>query len=571
MNQLGGFPLLTLIVFLPLFGALISLFVPSERRESRHSLAFLVAIANLFISLFLYMGWTDDPLVTTQFVDGPLLWMGGSGIHYHLGVDGINLYLVSLTAALAPLTMLASRPSTDRDGGSRNSTFWTLVLETGALGALTALDMALFSLFWLTALLAACFLIGENARHRSAMVHLWIAASVGGVLLLAVIVALSASQNSFDLSDLATAAIRRQTRTWLFWGVVSAFSVTGAVFPLHLPVARAFSQRSRSNHPTSPAAQVLVSSLVLDLAGYGMIRFCLSLVPPEVTRFSPVLVVLGTLGVFYGAVAALGQRDLPGTLAYWNVSQMGLTVAGIFSLQNLGLHGATTHLLARSLSVAALFLVSGTAAAPAPRESADAQSPRSGRAALAFAFLSAVGLPGTIGFLGQGLIGLGLIRWLWDGFTGTAIQRWLLMGLLGFGVLVGAWALLRAWRSAPPTGGKISRQAMLALPILFAILMLGLRPARSWDVVGPSVHRILQQVRSKAGETGSQAAVSAPQAEGRAETPYPIDKMSLASRDDTWIGTSWAGPGAATPALADRLSWSRTPAEPASYVGMGDR
>ena len=153
MNQLGGFPLLTLIVAIPLLGAVIILLLRPARGDALRWLALLIASAEFFISLFLYMGWVSDTSGSVQFQDGPWSWIPSLGIRHHLAIDGVNVHLVGLTTLLVPLVLIAARRQPALAG--RATAFWVLVLEAVTLGALTTRDLACFALFWLTALVSA--------------------------------------------------------------------------------------------------------------------------------------------------------------------------------------------------------------------------------------------------------------------------------------------------------------------------------------------------------------------------------------------------------------------------------
>jgi len=504
MNQLGGFPLLTLIVFLPILGAVMIAFVPSGRQDTWRWLAFLLATAVLFISFFLYMGWVDDPGGALQFVDGPWPWIPGVGIQYHLGIDGINLHLALLTTLLTPVALWLAWP-----WSSKAQVVGILLFETGMLGAITALDLFLFYAFWLLAMLAMFFLIGSDAHDSSkttfpgaagqswaGAMRFMIAMVIAATCMLAVIVGLLALRSGFDLPDLLASPADWRAQVWLFWGMTLALGISGAIFPLHL--WQAGIGRSRS-----PATLVLIDSLLINLGGYGLVRFCLTLFPLAAVSFAPVLVALGAVGMVYGAFAALGSSSLAGKLAYWNVSQMGLSVMGIFSFQNLGVHGAVAHFVGRGLSVAALLLLSKSWEAEAH------VSPRS-RVALALAFLSTLGVPGLAGFTGQSMLVLGILRWHWQGSASGAVNRlldWTLYLAIGLGLLVGMWALLRLWRRVPrlassaAVGHAFSRETLIVVPILIAILFFGLRPQAFSDMTGPSVFRLLGDVNAGVQES----------------------------------------------------------------------
>ncbi len=474
MNQLGGFPLLTLIVFLPALSAVVAAMIPGRRREVWRWLTFLSAAACLFIALFLYMGWSDDDAAPRQFVDGPLAWSPTLGIDYYLGIDGINLHLVMMTALLTPLALLLAWAQLDK--GQAVS---ILVFETGALGALTALNLVLFFAFWLIAMLSMFFLFNNDAQRstksRPNTALLGIAAVSAAIAIAVVIAGLLAEQTGFA----GEAMPDWPAQAWMFWTLTAAMLITGAAFPFHIGLTDA--QRD------APAAtKILAYSLLTSLGGYGLIRFCLLLFPLAAASFAPAMIVLGAAGLLYGAFASAASDSLDETLAYWHVAQMGLGLIGIFMLQALSIHGAVIAFVARGLGLAALWICHSD-----PRQG-------TGRAASWAAFASLIGIPGLAGFAGQLLFVLGMLRWHWQADVAPAINvalDWGLYGVIAAGLLIGAWALARAWPRArqdtPPT-----TQTALALPILVALLIIGLRPQWFSDTIGPSIRRLGAEIHA---------------------------------------------------------------------------
>jgi NADH-quinone oxidoreductase subunit M len=517
MNQAWGFPILTLVVFLPLLGGLASLLF--KRAETRNWLALLTSAANLFIALFLYMGWTNDPSGSPQFVDGPWPWIHSLGIHYYLGVDGINLHLVLLTAFLVPLALLAAAAQ-DGAAPTRSSfAFWALFFESGMLGATTSLDLMLCTFFWVMALLATFFLLGEGVAQSRGAARFMVAVAPAAALMSASTIGLSALQPGFGLPELLARSLPWRAQAWLFWGTLLPFGLTGAIFPLHLWYPDAHRQ-------ASPAARVLASALLLNLGAYGLIRFSTLPFPLATTAFAPLLLVVGAVGTAYGALAALRQRTFLGTLACWNLSQVSLTLVGIFALQDLALHGAIMHMVARGLSMAALLFLS----APHPHLQQGDRSQQSvsipNRAALALGLLSAVGLPGLAGFAGQGTLLRGVLRWHWNVSRSAAVNRacdWAFYALVVSGILVGIWTLVRAWRHeyASAEGSRVSRQTVIAIPILLLTLLLGVHPQPSTSIIRPSVSQWFAALDRGVDRDLLRMAPPLSPAEGQVPTPLP--------------------------------------------------
>jgi NADH-quinone oxidoreductase subunit M len=245
---------------------------------------------------------------------------------------------------------------------------------------------------------------------------------------------------------------------------------------------------------SSPATQILVSTLLVNLGGYGLIRFGLSLFPLAAISFAPAMIIVGLAGFLYGAVAAGACPLLSGTLSYWTMSQMGLALIGLFSMQNLGLHGTIMSLIGRGLGIAALLILAESRTQPGNNATL---------AATSVAFLSLIGVPGLAGFIGQSALVMGILRWHWRANTSAAADSlfdWGLYSAVALGLAVGMWALYGAWRrlwrdlSAVPTQAAPSLQTLIALPVLIVLLIVGLYPRFFANMVGPSVHQLLNDV-----------------------------------------------------------------------------
>jgi len=484
MNQLGGFPLLTLIVFLPGLGAILAAFVPASRKDTVRWLALLIAAAAFFTSLFLYMGWITNPDIDMQFVDGPWDWVPRLGIRYHMGVDGANLHLIMLTTLMTPLVLLWPQEV-------KAKVVYTLFLETGILGALSAMNLVLFVAFLLLSLLSMFFLIDRDARSvaapamsRSAAGFL-IRTAVVASLLLAVVAGILVLSSSLDPTLPGDFLPGWSAQAWLFWGIVLAMGVVAVAFPFHLGYPQLVDR-------LSPATHLLLNGLLINLGGYGLIRFCLTLFPLATTSFAPALVLIGAIGVVYGALGALGADSWSKTLGYWNVAQTGLMVVGIFVLQDLGLHGAIAYLVGRGLSVIALVILSNKGARP--------DRPIT-RIAAALALLSAVGLPALAGFPGQSMLVQGLLRWHWQ-VSATAVTNtlldWIFYAAVLIGLAVAAAALFRGWHkhTTGPAGPDAvsSRETWIAVPVLVVALIFGLFSYRFSDTIGPTAFLLLNEV-----------------------------------------------------------------------------
>lgn len=479
MNQLGGFPLLTLILFVSGLGALMTWLVPASRSDAWRWLAFLIATATFFIALFLYMGWDSNPDVVFQFVDGPMPWMAALGFQYRLGVDGINLHLIMLTAFLMPLILLGVWSQ-----GTKPQMAWMVVFETGMLGALVAFDLFLFAAFGSLALIAAAFVIGSDpgaatrdstlSTHPRATITPLLLAGIPVVLLLAVVGGQTAATGSGKtLSGVWWA------QTGLFWAAIAAMGVTGISIQRHLG-------RASAQQRFSPSTLMLVYGLLSTLGIYGMIRFGLLTFPLAATSFAPLMMIVGLVIAVWHALALLGAANWESALSHWAILQVGLDIIGIFGINHLGVQGVILRQIGRTLALSVLLIP------PEPRAG------KIGQIVLPVGFLTALGVPGLAGFPGLSAWLMGLLRWHWQvgpaAWLNTTLD-WLFYGAAVITLLIAAWALLRLWRSppAPKAGAANSRQALIAVPLLAAILLLGLHPKAFTDTIGPAVHSALAQ------------------------------------------------------------------------------
>lgn len=515
MNQLGGFPLLTLIVFLPGLSALIIALIPAEKKQIWRWLAFLIAATNLFVSLFLYMGWVDDSEGRMQFVDGPLDWIPSLGIQYHLGIDGISIHLVMLTTFVTPLVLLLIWQQS-----SRAQAVWILLFQVGVLGALVALNLVMFFTFWLLARLVTFLMLAHDASpttppHAAQTgIPFQITTGVAAILITVVIAGLLTQRHTLDLSGLIEAPLGWKSQAWMFWCIAVAMGITSGAFPPFSLVDL--------GEGVSPATHILTNSLLVNLGGYGLIRFAMSIFPLAATRFAPPMIVLGLAGLLYGAVAAAACSSVGRALGYWTMAQTGLATIALFSMQNLGVHGATMSFLCRGLGSAALLILSGS----------KAERGHATPASSALAYLSLIGVPGLAGFVGTSAMVMGLSHLRWQAGISPGLDLlldWGTIGAVALGLFIGTWALFRMWQRMDQETSAASvhflpvQRIWIALPVLIALVVIGLHPLPFSDMVGPSVYRFLGDV-----ENGAQKSLLEMQAgQLEQEQLLPTNKSSL--------------------------------------------
>ncbi|MGH9492310.1 MAG: complex I subunit 4 family protein [Terriglobales bacterium] len=345
---------LTLVTFLPLAGALLLLLFP--RRDSLiRWFALGVSLLTFAASLLLPLGFQSRPGFQFE-VDHA--WIASPNIHYHLGVDGLSLWLVVMTAFLVPLSVLISWKSVHE----RVKEFFILllILETAMIGVFLALDLFLFYFFWEATLIPMALLIGMYGHERRvyAAVKFFLFTVIASVFMLAAILWLYAQVGSFDFATIQSAltsgrlALSWNAAFWLFLGFFIAFAVKVPLFPLHtwLPDA----------HVEAPTAgSVLLAAVLLKMGTYGLLRFNVTLFPEQACHHAPWIIALAIIGIIYGALVAMVQPNLKKLIAYSSVSHLGFVVLGIFSFTQIGADGAVYQMLNHGVSTGALFMLAG--------------------------------------------------------------------------------------------------------------------------------------------------------------------------------------------------------------------
>ncbi|HWF37230.1 MAG TPA: NADH-quinone oxidoreductase subunit M [Candidatus Acidoferrales bacterium] len=344
--------LLTVITFLPLLSVLAILFLSSEDHIWIRRIALAASIAEFIISLFLLRGF-EIANAGYQFEE-MRNWIG-EAIHYHLGVDGISLFLVLLTTFLTPIAILCSWESIKEN--VKGFFIAILIIETAMIGVFVSLDLFLFFVFWELTLIPMYFMIGMWGHDRRiyAAVKFILYTMFGSILMLVAILWLYNLTGTFDLQVIESKlqagliAIPPHTELLLFGAFFLAFAIKVPLFPLHtwLPDA----------HTEAPTAgSVILAGVMLKLGTYGILRFCLPLFPYAAHRMAPLIGVLAIIGIVYGALVATVQHDLKRLVAYTSVSHLGFVVLGLFAFSTISVQGAIYQMLNHGISTGALFL-----------------------------------------------------------------------------------------------------------------------------------------------------------------------------------------------------------------------
>lgn len=500
MANLTSLPLLSIITFLPLAGSLLLLLLRGDKALKATALA--TALVTFVVSLALWFGWRAGE-AGMQFTE-TLPWLPELGIGYRLGVDGISMPLVLLTTFLMPLVLLFSW-DTIRDN-TKTYLLLMLLLETAMIGVFAALDMVLFFVFFEASLIPMYFLIGRwgGPRRIYAALKFFIYTAFGSAFLLAGILALGYFHQqqtgdwSFNVLDMYTLGLPANVQTLVFFGFALAFAIKVPLFPFHtwLPDA----------HVEAPTGgSVILAGVLLKMGTYGFLRFCLPLFPEPTRRFAPLLVALALIGILYGALVALAQKDVKKLVAYSSVAHLGFVTLGIFALQHESLSGSVLQMVNHGLSTGALFLLVGFLY---ERRHTRQLDDFGGLWKLmpvytAFAvvtFMSSAGLPGLNGFVGEFTILLGAMK------TSTAYA---VLGTLG--IILAAWYLLWAFSKIfqgpvtnPANAGLHDlnrREVLIMVPLVLLFFLIGLFPSLFLQKIDPSTQAVLDLANRPAALT----------------------------------------------------------------------
>jgi NADH-quinone oxidoreductase subunit M len=427
MSASSGLGVLGWITLLPLFGAALVMLVPREEEAIHRGLGLFTSIVTFLVSLLILNGFDSSQAGFQLEVNK--VWIEPLGIRFHLGIDGISLWLVLLTTFLVPVTLLSPQAIGIRNIRVREFTITMLVLETGMLGAFLALDMFVFYVFWELMLIPMYFIIGiwGGERRLYAAIKFVIYTLVGSLLMLVAILFLyvqfkaATGHFSFDYADLSHLTLPYVPQLLCFGAFALAFAIKVPIFPLHtwLPDA----------HVEAPTGgSVILAGVLLKFGTYGFLRFALPMFPLAAAACAPIVVLLAVIGIIYGALMAYVQDDAKKLVAYSSVSHLGFVVLGIMTMTAPGVQGALYQMLAHGISTGGLFLGVGLLYDRRhTRRLADfgglwAKTPVFAAFFLVIV-LASVGLPGLCGFVGEFMILIG---------TFTANKTWAATGLVGY-------------------------------------------------------------------------------------------------------------------------------------------
>ena len=487
--------LLSIILFTPLAGALVLLFVSKHQENAIRWIANMVALLGFVISVPLWF-WYNPQDPNFQFVERAT-WIPSIGAEYFLGIDGFSMLLILLTTMMGSIAVLSSWTAiTER---VKEYYIFLLILQTGMLGAFMALDFLLFFLFWEVMLVPMYFLIGiwGSANRLYSAIKFFLYTLVGSVVMLLGILALYFYNHSvtgvytFDITQFHRLNIPFNLQWWIFLAFFLGFAIKVPMFPFHtwLPDA----------HTDAPTAgSVILAAVLLKMGTYGFIRFSLPILPEATRYFVPMVVTLCIIGIVYGALVAMAQKDWKRLVAYSSVSHMAMVMLGMFALNPVGIMGSIIQQLNHGISTGALFLLVGVVYERRhTREISEYGGLSKVMPVYAAVFLvmtmSSIGLPALNGFIGELLILQGVF---------VASKLWAVVAASG--VVLGAAYMLSLYQRTMfgkienPKNEKLVdmglREFVTFAPLLVLAFWMGLYPKPFIDRLNSSVDHVIARV-----------------------------------------------------------------------------
>jgi NADH-quinone oxidoreductase subunit M len=488
--------LLSLILFTPLVGAAVLMFVNKRNEDAIRWIANLFGLAGFLVSLPLWF-YYDYTNPSWQFVE-KAEWIPAIGAQYHLGVDGFAVLLLLLTTLMGAIAILSSWNAIKER--VKEYYIFLLILQTGMIGAFVSLDFLLFFLFWEVMLVPMYFLIGiwGSDRRLYSAIKFFLYTLVGSVVMLLGILALyynytdpATGQRTFDITQFQQHGFDTNLQWWVFLAFFLGFSIKVPMFPFHtwLPDA----------HTDAPTAgSVILAAVLLKMGTYGFIRFSLPILPDATQKAVWWIAALSIIGIVYGALVAMAQRDWKRLVAYSSVSHMALVMLGMFALNPVGIKGSIIQQINHGISTGALFLLVGVVY---ERRHTRQISEYGGlskvmpvyAAIFCVMMLSSIGLPALNGFIGEFLIlqGIFTVNKMWAAFAAS-------------GIVLGAAYML--WLYQRTMFGKIEnpknealqdmslREVMTFVPLIILAVWIGIYPTPFLNRLNTSVDRVVARV-----------------------------------------------------------------------------
>lgn len=493
----AGYPVLTYLIFFPLVAAVLLVFFRTECMVRWFTL--VVGLCEMLLAAPL-LGFQLG-MASMQFEE-LVPWVAHWNLNYHLGVDGISLFMVWLTILLLPLCTLCSWKYISK----RVKEFHVclLLMTAACVGVFVALDFVLFYLFWEAMLVPMYLLIAVwgGPRRRYASIKFFLYTLAGSTLLLVAIVAFYYETGTFSIPELMNGHYSFTFQFWAFLAMALAFAIKCPMFPFHtwLPAA----------HVEAPAAgSVYLASVLLKMGTYGFLRFCLPLTPAASEYFAPLMIAISLASILYGGLAALGQQDMKKLIAYSSVGHMGFVTLGIFLFNVRGIEGALMQMLNHGITTGALFMLVGAVYERSHSREISDNLGLGKYLPIYMGFfglftLSSFGFPGTNSFVGEALV-------LFGAFSAN---YW--VGAIAIpGALIAAAYMLRlglkmAWGrpSSVPAGHFWDlgiREWVYLTPLAVLVIYIGLAPSLCLKVIDPSIDKLLSDFRVRAAAIPAEA------------------------------------------------------------------
>ena len=508
-----GLSLVTVVLFLPLVGLTILLFLNEKtQREQIKWTALGVSLITFVASLLLWAGF-DASNPNLQMVQR-WEWLPQYGISYYVGIDGLSLLLVLLTTFIMPLAILSSFRAHVLHERGREKLYYAfmLLLEWAMLGVFVAQDLVIFYIFWEVTLVPMYFLIGIWGAEKRvyAAVKFFLYTMAGSILMLLAMLYVGIQANTFALPEII-AQIQAGTlsfpfdglfgtQSFLFLGFLIAFAIKVPIWPLHswLPDA----------HVQAPTAgSVILAGVLLKMGTYGIVRFCLPLFPEASVAWAPIIAVLAVIGIIYGAWVSYAQQDVKKLVAYSSVSHLGFVVLGIFALNSAGISGATLQMVNHGISTGGLFLLVGMLYERRHTKDINAYGgvwkvmPVFGGISLLVA-LSSMGLPGLNGFIGEFTILMGALGSTTLGFFFALFAT--------LGVILAAVYILYMFQKVymgpvtNPENEKLEpmhwQEIAVMIPIVVLVIWIGIQPWPFFRTMDSSVNQLVTYVNAESAD-----------------------------------------------------------------------
>ena len=484
--------LLSLIVVIPLIGALVILAIPGTRTKLIQGVALVTSALCLFFTGYLYAAF-DKAVVTMQFVE-KFSWIPAFNINYYVGVDGLSVALVTLTGLLTMLAIVYSFNITLR---IKEFFFWFLLLEVGMLGVFVSLDFFLFYVFWELTLVPMYFLIGVwgGPKKEYAAIKFFLYTLFGSLLMLLGILALyfNSTPHTFDMLELINQArlLPLTMQIWIFLALYVGFAIKIPAFPFHtwLPLA----------HVEAPTGvSVILAGVLLKMGTYGIMRVSFPALPLATKWFMPFLIIIAVINIVYGAFCAMAQKDLKKMVAYSSVNHMGYCLLGMTAMSSIGFNGAVLQMITHGLITGSLFFLVGVIYDRAHTRDIDAFGGLAARfpvyaGLMIIQVMASLGLPGLAGFVGEFLCFLG------------AFEAWPYYVAVGtIGILVTAAFFLRMIEKVflGPFNEKWAglkdinfREMVAIVPLVVLTIIIGVWPKVCLDLIDPTITYMVGMLR----------------------------------------------------------------------------